>query len=117
MIYLSSAKHPHLKLEVMGGSKWIMTDCLVDTGFSSGIAIPVKYESRMRSISKWQQSFELADGSTVTYELHKVTVKYKYVSKVVSAIFTQGSDALLGIEFLDGFRFLLDLKNNTVSLD
>lgn len=67
MIYLSASKHPRLAIEIKLGNNWKVVDCLLDTGFSSGI-------------------------------------------------FSKSDDALLGIEFLDGFCFLLDLKNNKVSL-
>lgn len=116
MIYLSANKHPHAKVEIKNGNIWKTVDCLVDTGFSSGISLPHKYLTQVKTKSKWKQSFELADGSTVEFDLYKLEVKYGNRVKIISAIFSKSDDALLGIEFLDGLRFLLDLKNNKASL-
>lgn len=116
MIYLSASKHPHVEVEIKLGNTWKTVDCLLDTGFSSGISLPYKYLTQLKTKSKWKQSFELADGSTVEYDLYKLEVRYNKKIKIISGIFPKSDDALLGIEFLDGFCFLLDLKNNKVSL-
>lgn len=116
MIYLSPNKHPHAKVKVKFDKKWEMVNCLIDTGFSSGISLPQKYLKLVKGSSKWRQSFELADGSVVEYDLYKLEISYEGKGKIVSAIFSQSKDALLGIEFLDGFNFCLDLKNYKVSL-
>lgn len=116
MIYLSANKHPHVGVEIKLGDTWRTVDCLIDTGFSSGISLPYKYLSQIKTKSKWKQSFELADGSAVEYDLYKFEVRYNKKIKIISGIFSKSDDALLGIEFLDDFCFLLDLKNNKVFL-
>lgn len=93
-----------------------MVDCLIDTGFTSGISLPYKYLTKVKTKSKWKQSFELADGSTVEYDLYKLEVRYNKKIKTISGIFPKSDDVLLGIEFLDGFIFHIDLKNYKVSL-
>lgn len=117
MIYLSSNNHPHAKVKIKFDKTWEDVDCLIDTGFSSGISLPERYLSLIRSPSKWRQSFELADGSEVEFDLYKLVVRFGNQTKVVSAIFTKGKDALMGIEFLNGLRFLFDLKNYKISLE
>ncbi|OGG26419.1 hypothetical protein A2960_06085 [Candidatus Gottesmanbacteria bacterium RIFCSPLOWO2_01_FULL_39_12b] len=116
MIYLSASHHPHAKVHVKFNNTWSTVDCLIDTGFSSGIALPVKYLSLINERAKWRQSFELADGSLVELDVYKLSIRYADKTKIVSAIFSQGKDALLGVEFLDGYSLFLDLKNYKVSL-
>lgn len=117
MIYLSANHHPHVKVKVKFSKGWEEIDYLIDTGFSSGIVLPERYLKSLKSISKWKQSFELADGSEIEFDLYKLSICFGTKVKIVSAIFSKSEDALLGIEFLDGFRFLLDLKNYKVSLE
>lgn len=116
MIYLSLNYHPHAKIKVKFDQEWKEIDCLVDTGFSGGISLPEKYLLLLKSPSRWRQSFELADGSEVEYNLYKLKVCCGNKKKIVSAIFSKSDGALPGIEFLNGLRFLLDLKKYKVSL-
>lgn len=116
MIYLSANHQPYAKVKVRFGKKWELVDCLIDTGFSSGLALPERYLTFMKAVSKWKQAFELADGSLVEFNLYKLTVKFGGKPKIISAIFSKSSDALVGIEFLDGFRLELDLKEYKISL-
>lgn len=53
----------------------------------------------------------------MTVEVYKVKVRYEKIEKVISLMFTKGNDALIGIEFLTGFKFTLDLKKFAISLD
>ncbi len=116
MIYLSATRHPFVQIDIRFANSLKTIDCMIDTGFSAGIALPEKYFPLIDQQSKWKQSFELADGSLVTFDLHKLVVRYGKTTKTLSALFTKGNDALVGIEFLQGFRFLLDLRDNTVEL-
>lgn len=63
------------------------------------------------------QEYELADGSRVVFDLYEAKVTYSGVSKLITAIFSKSDDALIGIEFLEGFRFMLDLKLFKTSLE
>lgn len=116
MIYLSPNHHPHAKIKIKFNQEWEEVNCLVDTGFSGRISLPEKYLPLIKSPSKWRQSFELADGSEVEFNLYKLKVCFGNKTKIVSAIFSKSDGVLLGIEFLNGFRFLLDLKKYKVSL-
>lgn len=42
LVYLDPQNNPHLKIEVFLSS-WITVDCLIDTGFSGGIALPESF--------------------------------------------------------------------------
>lgn len=114
--YLTSQKHPRVNVLVELHSHETI-DCLMDTGFSGGISLPLRYRKNFTRKAIAFQEYELADGSRVTFDLYEITVSYRKTSKMLLAFFTNGDDPLVGIEFLDGFRFILDLKKSLVTLD
>lgn len=114
--YLTSQNHPRLKINIIKGSFKKMVDCLIDTGFSGGLALPEVYLAQLKLKPLAYQELELADGSFVTFAVFKIRVKHNDVKKIVSLIFTKSEDALLGIEFLEGLKFVLDLKEKRTSL-
>ena len=92
-------------------------DCMVDTGFSGGIILPWRYASYFKEKPIMYQEFELADGSRRKYPIYKLKIRFNNLSKEVNLSFTDSKDSFVGIEFLLGFRFILDLKRFKVSLE
>lgn len=111
--YLTPQKHPRLKAKISLSTKEKI-DFLIDTGFSGGISLPIKLKPKTRPIS--YQEYELADGSRKVFDIFESEITYNGISKVVTVIFNEKEDSLIGIEFLDGFKFILDLKNYKTSL-
>ena len=114
--YLDIQKNPHIQVKVDGKESFVI-DCFIDTGFTGGIILPTKYKNYFQDKPNFMQRFILADGSLMPVGLYKIRVGYKNINKVVSGFFTKSKEALIGIEFLTGLRFILDLKKFTVSLD
>lgn len=115
-VYLTPHNHGRIKLQTKG-KKWQSVDCLIDTGFSSGIALNSKLLPKLLLKLIGRQDFELADGSLVSFNLYKAKVKFKNVKKEVLAIFTESDDNLVGLEFLQGLTLLFDLKNFKIALE
>lgn len=113
--YLDSQKNPHVKIKVLLTS-WTTIDCLIDTGFSGGLALPDKLKIGLSTKPVMFQRYELADGSLTTFPLFVLNVKFNNKIKEVTAFFTKSNEALVGIEFLMGFKFVLDLKKMIVEL-
>ncbi|MBI2008226.1 hypothetical protein HYS82_01060 [Candidatus Amesbacteria bacterium] len=114
--YLNPQNQPHLKLEVFLDA-WSSVDCLIDTGFSGGIALPESYLSGFKHSPSVYQEFELADGSYTTFAVYQTKVKFEKIVKDSTLFFTKSSEGLVGIEFLTGFKFTLDLKMSLVKLE
>lgn len=114
--YLDERNNPHVLFGVLLG-KWVQIDCIIDTGFSGGIALPRAFEKYIRQKPVLYQQYELADGSLTAFPLHEVKIKYKAIKKDVTLLFTNSSEGLIGIEFLIGLKFTLDLKRNSISLE
>jgi len=115
-IYLDSKNHPHIKIVVLLSSPK-QVDCFIDTGYTGGLSLPDKYRSLITSGRLSFQDFEIGDGTILTEEMFRVKIRYEKVEKHISLMFTKGDDALVGIEFLTGFKFTLDLKKLQIGLE
>jgi clan AA aspartic protease len=114
--FLSSQDHPYVKVVFSGLEDKAELDCLIDTGFAGGISIPEKIKPDFNFPLIGRRTWELADGSQIELEVYlgKTTTNGK--EKEISIIFTDGNEGLVGIEFLRGKKFVLDLKSHTVEL-
>jgi len=113
--YLDSQKNPHLKLKIFLTS-WTEVDCLIDTGFSGGIALSASLLTAFKQKPIAYQEYELADGSFTNFKIYKARVRFKDVNKEITLLFTKSREGLVGIEFLTGFRLLLDLKKFQIEI-
>ncbi|MEK7522388.1 MAG: hypothetical protein AAB540_01890 [Patescibacteria group bacterium] len=116
-LYLDKDKSPHI---VIGINSLIQVkiDCIIDTGFSGGLSLPQKY----KYILKGEKSitflnYQLGDGTSKMFEIFNLKVKFKNTEKKMAVFFTDCQDAMVGIEFLTGFKFTLDLKESKINLD
>lgn len=112
---LDPQNNPHLKLEIFLSS-WTVVDCLIDTGFSGGVALPASLFTDFKQEPIAYQEYELADGSFTTFKIYKARVRLKDVNKEITLFFTKSKEGLAGIEFLTGFRLVLDLKKFQIKL-
>lgn len=115
--YLTPQNQARVKIKVKGRSKWQIIDCLIDTGFSSGLALSESLFSQLNLQSVAEQEFELADGSAVVFDIFKVKARFKNQEKEILGLFTKSKDSLVGLEFLNDLKLILDLKNKSISLD
>lgn len=114
--YLDRHYNPRLKLDVLL-SDWVTCDCRIDTGFSGGIALPMSYQVGFHKKPALFQEYELADGSHVTVDLYDTKARYNRTSKELTLFFTRSAEGLVGIEFLTGFKFVLDLRKILVAIE
>lgn len=118
MMYLLG-KHPFLTVKVkLPSGKWIIVECLIDTGFSGGLVLPEKFKRKFSSDEFIEAHFVLANGLEVAADATYTTVRYDRNNneKEAAVVFMGASDSLVGVEFLDNMRFCLDLKKNKVEL-
>lgn len=115
--FLDSRGHAYIRLRLPSFNKVIEIDFLVDTGFSGGIAIPSNLEHKFNFPRISRATWELADGSEIELDVYLGRIKaQKGRDEEISAIFSDGKEGLVGIEFLRGKKFVLDLKKFAVSL-
>lgn len=116
MTYLLG-KHPFIKLKVkLSQNTWHEVECLIDTGFSGGLALPLDFKKYFPKKEFVDSRFILANGTEVTVETTYTTVEFETSRKEVAVIFMGESDSLVGVEFSDQMRFCLDLYRQRVEL-
>lgn len=116
-LYLDKDKSPHIVIGIHFPIQ-VKINCIIDTGFSGGLSLPQKY----KYILKGKKSitflnYQLGDGTSKMFEIFNLRVKFRNNEKNMAVFFTDCQDALVGIEFLTGFKFTLDLKKFAISLD
>ncbi|EKD57422.1 MAG: hypothetical protein ACD_57C00308G0006 [uncultured bacterium] len=114
--YLDSQNGARIKIQVYLNS-WMGADCLIDTGFSGGLSLPETFLSNFKQKPVGYQVYELADGSDTVFSIYKVKIRYKKIVKNITLFFTKSTDSLVGIEFLKGCKFILDLKKFQTNLE
>lgn len=115
-LYLDPQNHPRIRIGIqLSVLKTI--DCLIDTGFSGGVAVPETYRTSFRKKPVGYQEYELADGSRTTFALYTTVVTFQNRSKKVTIFFTGGTDGLVGIEFLMGWCWIVDLKHYSINAE
>lgn len=114
--YLDPQNNPHIIIKVKLSS-WHTVDCLIDTGFTGGIVLPDSFLKGLKEKPVAYQEYELADGSFATFAVYQTKVKFKKVSKELSLFFTKSKEGLIGMEFLYGFKLVIDLRKMAMSLE
>lgn len=110
-------RHPFVTLKVrLPKDTWRDIRCMIDTGFSGGIALPLTYEEYFPSSTFIEARYVLANGTEVSVNTTYTTIEYQGKRKEVAVVFMSQSDSLVGVEFLDKMKFCLDLKKNKVEL-
>ncbi len=113
--FLSSQNSPFVKLKIKL-DKWREINCLIDTGFSGGLALPKQYEKLFQVKPIVFQKYQLADGSEIEVALFQTEVQFNKHKKQIYLFFSNTDVPLAGIEFLSNLKLTLNLKNHTIQL-
>lgn len=114
--FLNPQGHASTKIRLNGISKTVELDCMIDTGFSGGISLPRELQVELDFLEIYKSTWELADGSQVESEIYAGKIETPEGVKEIAVIFSNGREGLVGIEFLRGKKFVLDLKKNETEL-
>jgi len=111
-------KHPFLKLKVKFPDRknWITIECLIDTGFSGGLVLPLSYQKNFPNNEFIEARYLLADNSEITVDATFTLVEFSGKKKEVAVVFMGDTQGLVGVEFLNQMKFCLDLRKNKVEL-
>ncbi len=105
---VSPAREPVVRLRVRGPTGLTAdVEVMVDTGFDGQLVLPVSVVSAVGLTWKIDGTATLAGGSTQRTDYYDAEVEWgtNWVRVVVMAL---GSEALLGMEFLDGKRLAVE---------
>lgn len=111
-------KHPFLTLKVKPPKRkdWKIIECLIDTGFSGGLVLPLSLREYFPSNEFIEAHFVLADNSEITVDSTFTLVEFNGRRKEVAVVFMGENQGIVGVEFLNQMKFCLDLKKNRVEL-
>jgi len=115
-VYLGPKSHPYTELVVPGIKRKFKINCLIDTGFAGGLALPLHLKEEFKFPLIIKRSWKLADGSEIELDVFAGKIEFEGKKKEIAILFVNGEDGIVGIEFLKGLRFVLDLKEGRVEL-
>lgn len=116
VIYLGPKLHPYVQVTAIGARRNFRLNCLIDTGFAGGIALPLRLKEKLKFPFICTRVWKLADGSEIELDVFAGKVKFSEKQKEIAVIFIGREEGIVGIEFLKGMRFVLDLKEKKVEL-
>ncbi|MEI7603894.1 MAG: hypothetical protein WCJ19_02645 [bacterium] len=114
--YLDEHQNPWININVKL-SMWVSISCVIDTGFSDGLALPKYYEKLFDNhIPLYNLQFEYANGEKEMKPIYTVKIKAFKKAYDTRMMFTDNSTPLVGLKFLRDYAFFLELKNDKISL-
>ena len=117
-VFIGRHKHPFVKQTLKDKTKAIPLICMIDTGFAGGIAIPKSLETTLSWRVFMSQEWKLADGNNIELDVYQGRVELnKCQIEDIGAIFVNGNEGLVGMEFLMDKKLVFDVKKNLVELE
>jgi len=115
-LYLDDKNNPWVVLAVNLLGK-TSVKCLIDTGFSGGLALPVFYSSLVeKKVSLFSEKFQFANGDENWFPIYSTRVKYLKSSIELKLMFIDNTVPLVGLSFLKFFDFDLNIAEKQISL-
>ena len=91
--------------------------CLIDTGFSGGIALPKYYFSLLsQKIPVTYEKFEFANGDQDEFAIYSVRVKCMKNAFDIRTMFIDNGVPLVGISFLKRYNFGMNIPHEKIGL-
>jgi clan AA aspartic protease len=101
---ITSAREPIL-VRLAGD---VTVECVVDTGFTGAMMLPREIIERSGVPIIGKEIFQLVSGRSIVASLALIEIDWLGKQQLVRAVISEGSDALIGAELLDGSRLLVD---------
>ncbi|HWP54765.1 MAG TPA: hypothetical protein VN476_11575 [Pyrinomonadaceae bacterium] len=110
---INSAREPILTVHLASD---VTVPCVVDTGFTGALMLPreIIESSNVPIIGK--ETFQLVSGRFIVASLALIQIDWLDQQRLVRTVISDGSDALLGAELLDGNRLVVDYVRDEVTL-
>lgn len=110
---ITSAREPILAIRLAGD---VTVQCVVDTGFTGALMLPREIIERSSVPIIGKETFQLVSGRSIVASLALVEIDWMGQQQLVRALISDGSDALIGAELLDGNRLVVDYISDQVTL-
>jgi clan AA aspartic protease len=107
--HVNASRQPVIPLQLSGPNGQIATvDALVDTGFDGLLALPADLVVRLALPFGMTRSYELGDGRSVPFDIHRTAIVWDGQEREVAAVITTGG-ALVGMALLHGYHLFVDV--------
>jgi clan AA aspartic protease len=109
---------PVIQLRVLGSRHEAIVACIIDTGFTGFLCLPISLAVTLGLELIETTSTELADGTLVENELvFAGQAEWDGMIMDVSILLTRSEEALIGTAFLEGYLVHLDYQARTVRIE
>lgn len=110
---ITFAREPILTVRLAGD---VTVECVVDTGFSGAMMLPREIIERSSIPIIGKETFQLVSGRSIIASLALIEIDWLGKQQLVRVVISDGSDALIGAELLDGNRLVVDYITDQVTL-
>lgn len=110
---INSAREPILTIRLADD---VTVECVVDTGFTGALMLPREIIERSSVPIIGKETFQLVSGRFIVASLALVEIDLLAQRRIVRAVISDGVDALIGAELMDGNRLLIDYVRDEVTL-
>ena len=110
---ITSAREPILTIRVADD---VTVECVVDTGFTGALMLPREIIERSSVPIIGKETFQLVSGRFIVASLALVEIDWLGQPRIVRVVISDGVDALIGAELLDGNCLTVDYIRNQVTL-
>lgn len=90
--------------------------CVVDTGFDGALIVPASVAQRWGLSVVARLVFELVGGARMNADVALGEIECLGQRRTIEVILSQGNDALIGTEMLDGAKLIVDYGNRLVTI-
>jgi clan AA aspartic protease len=91
-------------------------ECVIDTGFDGALILPASFIQQLNLPIVARLAFELVGGARMTADVALGDIEWLGQRRTVEVILSNGDDALIGTEMLDGATLVIDYVNRSVSI-
>ena len=110
---ITSVREPILTIRLADD---MTVECVVDIGFSGALMLPREIIDRSSVPIIGKETFQLVSGRFIVAGLALVEIDWLGQRRIARAVISDGVDALIGAELLDGNRLVVDYIRDQVML-
>jgi clan AA aspartic protease len=110
---INSAREPILTVHLAND---VTVPGVVDTGFTGALMLPREIIERSNDPIIGRETFQLVSGRFIVASLALIQIDWLGQQRLVRVVISDGSDALIGAELLDGNRLIVDYVRDEVTL-
>ena len=110
---INSAREPILTVHLASDAT---VPCVVDTGFTGALMFPREIIKRSNVPIIGKETFQLVSGRFIVANLALIQIDWLGQQRLVRVVISDGSDAPLRAELLDGNRLVVDYVRNEVTV-